>query len=103
MFLTSAEADATFAQIAVEAVRQIHNKVVGMGTLSRCDHIRITGIWAAIADVVPNIVAEQHRLLRHQSHRPAQSVELEQADIGVAELNNTLLRIVETEQHLKQR
>ncbi len=90
------------AQERVEPLGQLGEEP-GMRRHRRRPHLGVRRIGAPIADILPAIGAEDHRVLRHHPDQPAQRRQLHRGDIHPVDQNPPRGGIVEPLQQLKDR
>ena len=73
LLFAAGELEAALADTAVVASRQLCDEIVELCRPGSGLDFGIAGIRAAVADVVANRVVEQHRILRHDADRLAQT------------------------------
>ena len=101
--LTARQVAAAVAYVGVKLLFGGHDKVVGIGNLSRLDYFLLRGILHTEGDVVIETVVKQNSLLVHIAHEGAQVVLGHLTDVDAVDADAALVHIVEARQQVGQR
>ena len=103
LLLAAREFEAALADDRVVSVRQRRDKVVNARVAGGLLDLGAAGAGPSVGDVVEDRVVEQHRILRHDPDRAAQTVLRDIPDVLAVDLDRAGLRIVEAEQQPRDR
>ena len=101
--LAAGQPHALLAEEAVEAVGQLLDELARGGGLGGGEHLGISRLGAAVANIGPGIGAEDHRILRHQAHAGTHRLRVGPRHVDTVEQNAAGLRIVKAQQQLEHR
>jgi hypothetical protein len=101
LLLAAGEPRATLAELALVALRQGADELVGLGQPRRAQDVLAARLQPAVADVLGRRGGEDHRVLRHQGDLAAQGQRVELAQVDAVEGDTALLRVVEAQQQLQ--
>ncbi len=100
--LPAGEPHPALAQEGVEAVREPVQELAGVGGVRGAAHRRVGHLIQAVADVLPGVGAEDHRVLGDQGDLAAQLPGFQVAQVHPVEAQGARLGIVETQQELEE-
>ena len=92
--MTTRKHPSAITDVRLVAFLLLHNKVVGIGNLRRCNHLLHRGILHSKGYVVENRIVEKNRLLVHVSDEAAQPVDGKIANVHPVNRNGAALHIV---------
>ncbi|MND85551.1 hypothetical protein D3C80_774820 [compost metagenome] len=101
--LATRQAQAGIAKVGLVTIGQLQDELMGMGTARGGLDLLDRGIGASVADVVFHRAEEQRRVLRYQRKVAAQVLGVEVAEVLAVEQDAPLLRVIKTQQQIKQR
>ncbi len=67
--------------LSIKTLRKLLDKGESIGVGSSAQDLLIRGLWAAIADVLPDGAGEQQGLLAHQAYVGSQPMQLQVSDV----------------------
>src|SRR5450759_3886007 len=89
LLLPAGELGTPFTDHGVKAVRQVLDKLVGVGNLGGSNYFRLTGAGADKEDVLAHRAVKQEYVLQHNADLAAQAFQVEPADIVTIEGDRT--------------
>ena len=99
--LTTRKRAGIFSELGVIALRERHDKVVGIGRLRSGDHLAPRRFRAPEENVVRHTAREERRILLNDRQGPSQLDRVEIADIHPVQAHTAGGRIVKTKQKLE--
>ena len=103
LLLPPREHHAPLPHIAVIAIRQRRQKIMRRRRLRRRLHLAVTGPRSPEPDVFPRARRKDHRVLRHQGHRPPEIPPRQIPQVDPVNRDPPPLRIIEPQQQLQDR
>src|SRR5262249_45510514 len=94
--LAEGHAGAALADLALKAVVQGHDCVVGADRLGGVDDFLVGGAFAGVADVVHHSAAEEVILLEHETRLAVERVADDVANVVAVYEDAAMLRLIET-------
>ena len=95
LLLPPGEHDAAFTHGRIIAIWEAGDELVCLGRLRCGDDFVLSGVRAAVADVLPDRATEEDGLLKHNADLPAQRVEAHIAHIMAIQHHLSLTHVVE--------
>ncbi|MNN44008.1 hypothetical protein D3C81_1582760 [compost metagenome] len=95
LLLSSRQLHSAFPDLGVIPVRQLHDEIMGIRRLGRCDNLLITRRRIAKENIIPHRAAEQEIVLQHHPHGPPQALLRQCSDILTVHAQAAFRNIIE--------
>ena len=102
LLLPAGDVGAALLDIGVVLVGELLDKGVRLGQLAHPDHLLVSGVLFAPAEIILDGAGEQHVLLQHHGHLVPQGVHIVVPDVRAAHQDAALSGVVQTGDQLDQ-